>query len=672
MMAHDERCKQCKETIRLMLEKLYGDVIPNYRFNIGTSPEDYQESTIYTTLSEIYGDLQNHRNHHEFVKARYVDVDYFIPNPGFILEFDESQHFTKPRKIALERYSDNHDFGFPVARWIQLCKDLDKHDNDPPFRDEQRAWYDTIRDFLPVIMNLQPTIRVYSRDMEWCTLDPDKLEDINRFKTLIEGKIRIKTTKKLIDFSNRFPRKDWIATVVLSSQIELEDEKNPKNNQQRIDEIKVILHTITNKISGDGVILFPGGWVHTGQDPAEKIYPEIEAVIKEILGNFENKIVVCIGIDGQFDRPFKEDPYDQDQMALSIDKTGIIAIARKFFPTNKDEASHIILSTNYLEGEAGKSRTFEISGIRYYPFVCYDVYGPDSNPEKYPNPGVHVGLNLIHRFHPKGQGLSQENFFPRFGWSESSYHWNIPVFGTVIFYRRDIPSAWPTGIFWKLGEVWRNSKYEEIALNPDLPVYKISLPEGYAEIRIFTDIGKKIKELNTSFPVVPSSKPKKSKQLKFESSQGRDIFNRIILDFQNSDNTIAELRRELIRKDQCRFSFPQWPRINDIPKKYVCYEFNDWIYTGKSEITVEILFGLNTFKEIGEIIHNQTDAITKNLPYPAHVLWDTKSTKGWHRLKFIFPDDVDSKLIAKSMNILIQETKDTINNWLKLKNMNHY
>ena len=63
-----------------------------------------------------------------------------------------TQHFTKPREIALGLYPQNIPYGFSVERWRKLCESLDKRDNDPPYRDEQRAWYDTLRDFAPQIV----------------------------------------------------------------------------------------------------------------------------------------------------------------------------------------------------------------------------------------------------------------------------------------------------------------------------------------------------------------------------------------------------------------------------------------------------------------------------------------------------------------------------------------
>ena len=54
-------------------------------------------------------------------------------------------------------------------------------DNDPPYRDEQRAWYDSLRDFLPIMVGLQPTVRIYMGKFRWCSLDPQKESDIATF-----------------------------------------------------------------------------------------------------------------------------------------------------------------------------------------------------------------------------------------------------------------------------------------------------------------------------------------------------------------------------------------------------------------------------------------------------------------------------------------------------------
>ena len=183
---HNERCLKCKETIKKLLQKIYGEVKVNYKFNVKTSPEDFKHTPYYHKLKEIYEILQKHRGFKEFVKAKTLpNCDFFIPNPGFIVEFDESQHFTLTRKITLERYPANFKLGFDKEKWIRLCNEINAKDNNPPYRDEQRAWYDTLRDFLPSILGLKPTVRLFAKDFIWCSLNPDNPKDVNKFQKII-------------------------------------------------------------------------------------------------------------------------------------------------------------------------------------------------------------------------------------------------------------------------------------------------------------------------------------------------------------------------------------------------------------------------------------------------------------------------------------------------------
>jgi hypothetical protein len=185
---HDERCPECKRTIEVLLRQIYGEVKVNYRFETGTKPQDYKQTAHYHNLKEIFNELQNHRGHKDFVKARALPhCDFFIPDPGFIVEFDESQHFTACRKLALSKYPETLELGFDRDKWIKLCEIVDAKDNDPIYRDEQRAWYDTLRDFLPSIQGLKPTIRLFSQDLRWCGLRPENPSDGERFKEILKG-----------------------------------------------------------------------------------------------------------------------------------------------------------------------------------------------------------------------------------------------------------------------------------------------------------------------------------------------------------------------------------------------------------------------------------------------------------------------------------------------------
>lgn len=183
---HNERCKDCKIRIEKLLSLIYGEVITNHNLNLPSKVEDYTGSIFEKRLSQIHVALQEYRGHQVFVKSKKLpNVDFFIPEPGFIVEFDESQHFTKLREISLSYYPNNLKLGFDKSQWKNLCVNLNKKDNDPPYRDEQRAWYDTLRDFAPSILKVEPTIRLYASNYVWCSLDQKNKSDQEQFKELL-------------------------------------------------------------------------------------------------------------------------------------------------------------------------------------------------------------------------------------------------------------------------------------------------------------------------------------------------------------------------------------------------------------------------------------------------------------------------------------------------------
>jgi hypothetical protein len=183
---HDERCEKCKKTVQNLLATIFNEVEVAYDIDLPARLEGYLGTSIHADIAPIYHALQSYRGHNEFVKAnRLQRVDFFIPSRKLIIEFDESQHFTKPREIALGFYSNRKEFGFDIKKWLILSRQLDKQDNDPPYRDEQRAWYDTLRDFAPILWGTGKIIRLYSHDFVWCSLDPEKESDLEIFKKIL-------------------------------------------------------------------------------------------------------------------------------------------------------------------------------------------------------------------------------------------------------------------------------------------------------------------------------------------------------------------------------------------------------------------------------------------------------------------------------------------------------
>ena len=185
---HSESCPECKRRVCELLERLYGVCVANHALGYSTRPESYDGTSIGPTLRKVAVALESFRGFGttDFVRRKgLAQCDFWVPNPGFVVEFDESQHFTKPRKLALKAYADQQPLGFSARRWMNLCEKHDAKDNNPPFRDEQRAWYDALRDLVPSTRGLRPTVRLYARDTAWCSLNPNNQDDLERFSRLI-------------------------------------------------------------------------------------------------------------------------------------------------------------------------------------------------------------------------------------------------------------------------------------------------------------------------------------------------------------------------------------------------------------------------------------------------------------------------------------------------------
>jgi hypothetical protein len=215
---HNERCPECKNRIEQLLNRLYGSVVINHKFDINVQIEDINDPD----LKRIYKALTDYRGYKEFIRAKsLLNCDYYLPEQKMLVEFDESQHFTLARMITLENYPENVEIGYDIVKWISLCRDIEAKDNDPPYRDEQRAWYDTIRDFLPRLYGLKPIIRLYAGETKWCDLNPDNEIDLNKFKSYIEkGEINISIREDTNPFFARIIiAEDWKGDINESKEI---------------------------------------------------------------------------------------------------------------------------------------------------------------------------------------------------------------------------------------------------------------------------------------------------------------------------------------------------------------------------------------------------------------------------------------------------------------------
>lgn len=202
------------------------------------------------------------------------------------------------------------------------------------------------------------------------------------------------------------------------------------------------------------VVLFPAGFYIT-EKPARSLYKQTTMTVQKILKSVNKQCMVCLGIDGR---------YGKDQIALAIDNSGIIALGRKFNPTD-DEKGQIKSAENYLSNEDKHSRIFKIRNKRFYLAVCYDSYG--IRHKNLDNPGIEVVLNLVHKFCPRGEGGSGDVYFAKHGFAGASKQWGCDVFGVAKFIDREIPKNWPSGVYWNQGDKSTGQwKYEDNGIKP--------------------------------------------------------------------------------------------------------------------------------------------------------------------------------------------------------------
>jgi hypothetical protein len=184
---HSAHCRACKERVRELLTAIYGDCLANHQFPWSSQPQDYAKTAIGAQLEHIRTALGDLRGHRDFIKSAQVPpCDYFVADPPFIVEFDENQHFSRPRLVTLDNYRDEITVGFSISRWQELCRSIDAKDDQPFDRDERRAWYDTLRDLVPIVHDFKPTVRLYAEEFEWCSLDAGSPAGLSSFRALLQ------------------------------------------------------------------------------------------------------------------------------------------------------------------------------------------------------------------------------------------------------------------------------------------------------------------------------------------------------------------------------------------------------------------------------------------------------------------------------------------------------
>lgn len=217
-----------------------------------------------------------------------------------------------------------------------------------------------------------------------------------------------------------------IVTVVVGNQT---------GNCPYNDELFSFMEDIVEENRSADIILFPAGYFYfdyQNERQIKKLCSDITSFLKAIKCNS----TICIGIDC-------DDGIDQ--LAVAVDKEGIQAIGRKFHPTAEEDGL-IRKAKTYNELEMGFPRVFRVKNRSVFLAVCYDCFGIRHC--NLPDMSIDVVLVLAHQFWKCGEGPSGDVDFARKGFAGASQHWNCPVFGTAVFFCRDIPKNWPTGVLW--------------------------------------------------------------------------------------------------------------------------------------------------------------------------------------------------------------------------------
>lgn len=234
-----------------------------------------------------------------------------------------------------------------------------------------------------------------------------------------------------------------IVTVVVGN----EDGVCPKNTDRFI-----FMEDILRENRTSDIVLFPAGYFCFDEQRKE----ELDALCKKIsmfLNSIDSNSVICVGIDCD---------EGVDQLAFAVSRDGVQAMGRKFYPTGYEDGC-IRQASSYNSIEMGFSRIFKVKDYKVYLAVCYDGFGIRQC--DLDNPGVDMVMVLAHRFCKRGEGPSGDVDFARKGFAGASQHWKCPVFGTAVFFCRDIPKNWPTGVLWiDQSKSVRHFKYTENAL----------------------------------------------------------------------------------------------------------------------------------------------------------------------------------------------------------------
>ena len=165
------RLEPQKQALADLLRRRFGTVVTEAEFPWLTVP---RRSDMDESIAGIHDALRDMRGRTDFAATgRSLRCDFFVPGERLIVEYDERQHFTLQRAKALEVYPPEVALGFDRDDWIAACRSIRATDPDPPYRDEQRAFYDSLRDILAA-RNAVRLVRLRDGTFDWTGTGTDE------------------------------------------------------------------------------------------------------------------------------------------------------------------------------------------------------------------------------------------------------------------------------------------------------------------------------------------------------------------------------------------------------------------------------------------------------------------------------------------------------------------
>lgn len=275
-------------------------------------------------------------------------------------------------------------------------------------------------------------------------LEPSKFNggnETNRFLSNLGFQIREEITKLNTENNETIN----ICTAIV--QIPTDNWDKIRNNEK----FELLSKIVTHLENTTDVLVLPAGFLNSKNKKPETIFEETEETIVKLLNKLSSKLFVCLGIDGR---------NKSDQLALTINNTGIIAIARKFHHTNND----ICLADNAFSLENGKERQFSVKSKHGYLAVCYDIFGISQLKLQNELKSDFI-IGVIHGFGNSGG----DSDFARKGLAGASKQWRIHSYASAVFSDNRNPTNWTSGVAWRHGDKSvKDYKYDQIRIDSRL------------------------------------------------------------------------------------------------------------------------------------------------------------------------------------------------------------